>query len=341
MDNQAEHNTGVSEAVATTSEMIQRLKAEIARRIVGQEALVDRLILALLTNGNVLVEGVPGLAKTMCIRVLASALGADFARIQFTPDLLPADLVGTQVFNAEMKQFETWKGPIFANIILADEINRAPAKVQSGLLEAMQEHQVTIGKETYQLPEPFLVMATQNPLELDGTYPLPEAQVDRFMMKIVIDYPNRTQEREIMELMARTKPDLDVDAVCSLEDFQNARGLIDSIYVDERIIQYVLDLVMATRVDIVNLSEQQEPGRFEQFRPLIECGASPRATIWLTLAAKGMAFLQGRDYVIPDDVKSIAVDVLAHRIIPTYEAEAEGLSAVDLVRQLMDCVAIP
>lgn len=329
------------EAVKKASEMIQRLKSEVARQVVGQEGLVDRLILALLTNGNVLVEGVPGLAKTMCIRTLAAALGADFSRIQFTPDLLPADLVGTQVFNAEMRSFEIWKGPVFANIVLADEINRAPAKVQSGLLEAMQEHQVTIGRETFLLPEPFLVMATQNPLELDGTYPLPEAQIDRFMMKVVIGYPNRAEEQEIMARMAQTQPDLNVDVVCSLQDFQDVRHLVDGIYVDDRIIQYVLDLVMATRADVKNLSDQQDSSQFERFKPLIECGASPRATIWLTLAAKGMAFLDSRDYVIPDDVKAIAVDVLGHRIIPTYEAEAEGLSAAELVRQLLDCVAIP
>lgn len=336
-DQHVHDDADVAEVAAT----INRLKAGVAQVVVGQERLIERLIIALLTKGHVLVEGVPGLAKTLSIHTLAMALGAPYSRIQFTPDLLPADLVGTRVFDADRNVFNTWKGPVFANLVLADEINRAPAKVQSGLLEAMQEGKVTIGNETHDLPKPFFVMATQNPLELDGTYPLPEAQVDRFMMKVNVDYPSRAEEREIMDRMGRTNPECTIEPVCSLEDFQKANALVDSVYMDERIIDYVLDLTVATRMRMDELSDKQDASLFQRFAPLIECGASPRATIFLSLAAKAMAFLNGRNFVIPEDVKDMAVDVLAHRIIPTYEAEAEDLSARVLIEQLVDCVSIP
>ena len=331
----------IEEEIAQASKFIAPLKREISRVVVGQDKLIDRLVLALLTKGHVLVEGVPGLAKTLSIHTLAMALDAKFSRIQFTPDLLPADLIGTRVFNSDKNEFGTWKGPIFANLVLADEINRAPAKVQSGLLEAMQEGQVTIGDESHSLPQPFFVMATQNPLELDGTYPLPEAQIDRFMMKIDVDYPSRNEERNVMTLMGRTAPPATVKAVCSLDDFQKAGALVDAIYVDERIVEYVLDLTIATRVNTKHLSQKQETETLRRFAPLIECGASPRATIFLALAAKAKAFLDGRSFVIPEDVKEMAIDVLAHRIIPSYEAEAEGLSARNLIAQLIDCINVP
>ena len=311
---------------------IYRLREEVGKVIVGQRNLVDRLLIGLLANGHVLLEGVPGLAKTLSVKTLAQAIDASFSRLQFTPDLLPADLIGTLVYNPGDGSFSTKKGPIFANIILADEINRAPAKVQSALLEAMQERQVTIGDTTFPLPEPFLVLATQNPIEQEGTYPLPEAQVDRFMLKLSIEYPSREEEREILNRMGKTDHGLVADAVVSPADIMKARTLVDAIYMDDKVRDYILDLVMATR----------DPAAFKlDLAPLIQYGASPRATLYLTLAAKAHAFLQNRGYVTPQDVKSIGPDVLRHRVIVTYEAEAEEVSADTIVRRLFDGLPVP
>ena len=313
-------------------EWIAALRSEIGRVIVGQHYLVDRLLVGLLANGHVLLEGVPGLAKTLSIRTLATATNANFKRIQFTPDLLPADIIGTLMYNPKEGNFETRKGPIFANLILADEINRAPAKVQSALLEAMQEHQVTIGETTYKLPEPFLVLATENPIDQEGTYPLPEAQVDRFMLKLKVDYPSKAEEREILDRMASTAPKLDVDSVVTLEAISAARKNVNEVYVDPKIRDYIVDLILATRnpqdfgLDI---------GQYIQF------GASPRATINLTLAAKAWALMQGRNYVIPQDIKEIGMDVLRHRVIPSYEAEAEEISSESLVTSILEAVPVP
>jgi MoxR-like ATPase len=322
----------INEKVKEESLFVRELLAEISKIIVGQERLIERLIIGLLANGHILIEGVPGLAKTLSVRTLSQAIQAQFQRIQFTPDLLPADLIGTLVYNPQSGDFTPKKGPIFANLILADEINRAPAKVQSALLEAMQERQVTIGQYTYPLDEPFLVLATQNPIEQEGTYPLPEAQVDRFMLKVVITYPDRREEREIMERM--TSDSLPpVNAVISPEAIVRARGVVSEIYVDEKIKDYVLDIVSATR----------EPEEFDlaDLRPLIAYGASPRATIYLITTAKAHAFLHGRGYVTPEDIKQVAMDVLRHRIIVTYEAEAEELTSEDVVRRILDQVEVP
>jgi MoxR-like ATPase len=322
----------INDKVREESLFVRELLAEINKVIVGQERLIERLIIGLLANGHVLIEGVPGLAKTLSVRVLSQAIQARFQRIQFTPDLLPADLIGTLVYNPQSGDFTPKKGPVFANLILADEINRAPAKVQSALLEAMQERQVTIGEHTYPLDEPFLVLATQNPIEQEGTYPLPEAQVDRFMLKVVITYPDRREEREIMERMTcDSLPP--VHPVISPEAIVRARGVVSEIYLDEKIKDYVLDIVFATR----------EPEEFDlaALKPLIAYPASPRATIYLITTAKAHAFLHGRGYVTPDDIKQVAMDVLRHRIIVTYEAEAEEVTSEDVVRKILDQVEVP
>lgn len=324
----------INEKVEKESVFVHRIEDEIRKAIVGQKYLIERLLIGMLANGHVLLEGVPGLAKTLSVKTLSRAIETKFQRIQFTPDLLPADVIGTLVFDPKDSSFITKKGPIFANIILADEINRAPAKVQSALLEAMQEKQVTIGEKTFQLDEPFLVLATQNPIEQEGTYPLPEAQVDRFMLKLNIGYPTREEEREIMERMAVTSTNLDIDAVISPADILAARKVVDEIYLDEKIKNYIIDLVFATR----------EPASYDSLGDLdrlIEYGASPRATIYLTIAAKAHAFIRGRGYVTPQDVKSIGMDVLRHRVIITYEAEAEEMTSEDIVSKIFNEVEVP
>jgi MoxR-like ATPase len=324
--------TAINERVREESAFVGALKAEIGRIIVGQSYLIDRLIVGLLANGHLLVEGVPGLAKTLTVRTLAASIRAHFQRIQFTPDLLPADLIGTQVYNPKDATFFIRKGPIFANIILADEINRAPAKVQSALLEAMQERQVTIGQETFPLPTPFLVLATQNPIEQEGTYPLPEAQVDRFMMKLCVTYPSRDEERRILDTMAVTNAATSARPVVEPDAILRARSVVDEIYVDEKIKDYILNIVFATR----------DPAAFRlDLKPYIRYGASPRATLSLTLAARAHAFLQGRGYVTPQDVKSIAPDILRHRIIISYEAEAEDLKSDDIVARILNSLPVP
>ncbi len=322
----------VNEQIKDASSFVYRLREEIGTVIVGQRYLIDRLLIGLLANGHVLLEGVPGLAKTLSVKTLAQAVAASFRRIQFTPDLLPADLIGTMIYSPRDGSFTTKKGPLFANIILADEINRAPAKVQSALLEAMQEHQVTIGDESFALPEPFLVLATQNPIEQEGTYPLPEAQVDRFMLKLKIGYPSREEERQILDRMAVTRDDRRVSAVVATADVLTARTLVDQIYIDDKIKEYIVDLVFATREPKAHKLDLEQ---------LIEYGASPRATLYLTLAAKAHAFLQGRGYVTPQDVKSIGPDVLRHRVIVTYEAEAEEVDADEVVKRVFDGVPVP
>ncbi|HMI74782.1 MAG TPA: AAA family ATPase [Steroidobacteraceae bacterium] len=320
------------ETVAASSAWIRPLQQEMARVIVGQKHLLDRLLVALLTNGHVLLEGVPGLAKTLALKTLANCIALDFKRLQFTPDMLPADIVGTMIYNPQDGAFRTKHGPIFSNLILADEINRAPAKVQSALLEAMQERQVTIGDETYQLPTPFLVLATQNPLEQEGTYPLPEAQIDRFMMKVIVTYPNRSEERAILDAMATTEAMLITRSVVSAAQILEARHVVNTLYVDDKIRDYIVDLVLATRPPVaasLNLNGY------------IQTGASPRATIALTLGARAMAFLSGRHFVTPQDVKSIALDVLRHRVSVTYEAEAENISSENVVEKILDALPVP
>ena len=322
----------INDQVKDASAFAYKLREEIGTVIVGQRYLVDRLLVGLLANGHVLLEGVPGLAKTLSVKTLAQAVSATFRRIQFTPDLLPADLIGTMIYNPRDGAFTTRKGPVFAQIILADEINRAPAKVQSALLEAMQEHQVTIGDATHALPEPFLVLATQNPIEQEGTYPLPEAQVDRFMLKLRIGYPSREEERQILDRMATTSNHQAVRAVVTPAEILAARALVDQIYIDDKVKEYIVNIVFATR----------EPAAYQlDLGPLIQYGASPRATLYLTLAGKAHAFLQGRGYVTPQDVKSIGSDVLRHRVIVTYEAEAEEIDADEVVRRVFDGVPVP
>ncbi|MFR6033838.1 MAG: AAA family ATPase [Bacilli bacterium] len=323
----------VNEKVRAASEWTILLRQEISKVIVGQKYLVERLLTGILANGHVLLEGVPGLAKTLAVKTMASAMEAKFNRIQFTPDLLPADIIGTLIYNQQKGEFLTQKGPIFANIILADEINRAPAKVQSALLEAMQERQVTIGGETYPLPEPFLVLATQNPIDQEGTYTLPEAQVDRFMLKLKIGYPEKKEERLILDMMAKTRVSEEINTVVTPEKVMQAREIVDEIYIDDKIKDYIVDIVFATR----------EPKKYglEGLENMIQFGASPRATIALTLASKAHAFLQGRGYVVPQDIKDIALDVLRHRIIVTYEAEAEGVSSEDIVEKVLNKIAVP
>ena len=308
------------------------LYREIEKIIVGQRVMIDRLLIGLLTGGHILVEGVPGLAKTLAIRTLAQGLQLSFHRIQFTPDLLPADVTGTQIYNPRTGEFSVKKGPVFANLVLADEINRAPAKVQSALLEAMQEKQVTIGDHTYPLEQPFLVMATQNPIEQEGTYPLPEAQVDRFMLKLKITYPNKEEELAILERMASVEPARTASPVLGADEMLKLRRGIDELYMDEKIKRYVVDIVHATR----------KPSDYGlDIAPYIQYGASPRATIFLTRAAKGLAFLEGRGYVTPQDVKTIGYDVLRHRLIVTYEAEAEDISAENLLQRIFDNLKVP
>jgi MoxR-like ATPase len=322
----------INERVRQEAVFVQDLLAEIGKVIVGQERLVQRLLIGLLADGHVLIEGVPGLAKTLAVKTLSEAIQVQFQRIQFTPDLLPADLTGTQIYNPRTGEFRPRQGPIFANLVLADEINRAPPKVQSALLEAMQERQVTIGETTYELQEPFLVLATQNPIEQEGTYPLPEAQVDRFMLKVVITYPQRDQERQILELMTGEQLP-SVRPVVRPEQILHTRQVVRGIYVDAKIKEYVLDLVFATR----------EPGSngLAELSGLIAYGASPRATIYMIQTAKAHAFLQGRGYVTPEDVKQVATDVLQHRIIVTYEAEAEDVTSADIVRTILDHIDVP
>jgi MoxR-like ATPase len=320
------------ETVLENSTWVVALQTEMARVIVGQKHLLDRLLVALLTNGHVLLEGVPGLAKTLALKTLASGIDVRFKRLQFTPDMLPADIVGTMIYNPQDGAFRTKHGPIFSNLILADEINRAPAKVQSALLEAMQERQVTIGDETYPLPSPFLVLATQNPLEQEGTYPLPEAQIDRFMMKVMVSYPNRAEERAILDAMATSEPLPAVRPVVSAQQILNARHVVNTIYVDDKIRNYIVDLVLATR------PPDTTPADLNGY---IQTGASPRATINLTLAARAMAFLNGRHYVTPQDVKTIALDVLRHRVSVTYEAEAENISSEDVIHKILDALPVP
>jgi MoxR-like ATPase len=332
MSSESLPTTVSNEALEAAIAWIPTLREEIGRVIVGQHYLVDRLLVGLLANGHVLLEGVPGLAKTLSIRTLASATDADFKRIQFTPDLLPADVIGTLIYSPKDSVFHTRKGPIFANLVLADEINRAPAKVQSALLEAMQEHQVTIGDTTYPLPEPFLVLATENPIDQEGTYPLPEAQVDRFMLKLKVGYPSKSEEREILDRMGSTDPNLSVNAVTTLKAIQEARKFVNDVYVDPKIRDYIVDLILATRnPEDFNL----KLGQYIQF------GASPRATISLTLASKAWALMQGRSYVIPQDIKEIGMDVLRHRVIPSYEAEAEEITSEDLVTSIFEAVPVP
>ncbi len=322
----------LNEQVKQTSTWINKLRSEIGRVVVGQQYLVDRLLVGLLANGHVLLEGVPGLAKTLSVRTLAAAIQAKFNRIQFTPDLLPADITGTLIYNPQDGKYHATKGPIFANLVLADEINRAPAKVQSALLEAMQERQVTLGGETMTLPSPFLVLATENPIDQEGTYPLPEAQVDRFMFKIVIDYPTEVEERKILDTMAFTSASTKIDAVIALEEILNTRKLVDRIHVDDKIRDYIVKIVFATR----------KPEQYGlDIKHLIQFGASPRATINLALAAKAWALLEGRAYVTPQDIKSIGPDVLRHRIILTYEAEAEGVTTEDIIAKVFNTVPVP
>ena len=322
----------IGRRVEAEAPVFAAVRQELARVIVGQEGLVDGLLLALLCNNHVLIEGVPGLAKTLSVTTLARTLQASFRRIQFTPDLLPADLIGTMIYSPSDGGFSTKKGPIFANIVLADEINRAPAKVQSALLEAMQERQVTIGPESYPLEDPFLVLATQNPIEQEGTYPLPEAQVDRFMLKLRVDYPERKHELQILRRMARSTVDHEVAPVLSPADVVRLRELADTVYMDAKIEEYIVDLIEATR----NPAEANlDIGEW------IRHGASPRATIYLAMAARARAMLQGRGYVIPQDVKSVAPDVLRHRVMVTYEAEAEELTSEDIVRRVLDGVEVP
>jgi MoxR-like ATPase len=317
---------------APDTALVQNILEQVARRVVGQEYMVERLLVGLLTGGHVLLEGVPGLAKTLTVKTLAETIHTTFQRIQFTPDLLPADVIGTQIYDQATGQFRAKKGPIFANIVLADEINRAPAKVQSALLEAMQEKQVTIGGVTYVLEEPFLVLATQNPIEQEGTYPLPEAQVDRFMLKLRVGYPSRAEEKEIMRRMASGLP-IPVDQVASPQAILEARRRIADLYLDDRVVDYIVDIVHATRAP-------KEAG-LDDLAPLIEYGASPRATIFLAQGARAHAFLRGRNFVTPDDVKAIAPDVLRHRVLTTYEAEAEEVTSDAIVQRVLAAIESP
>ncbi|MFA6091698.1 MAG: MoxR family ATPase [Elusimicrobiota bacterium] len=322
----------INQRVQKESAFVADLKKEIGRTIVGQEEMVDRLLVGLLARGHILLQGVPGLAKTLAIKTVAAAVQAQFSRIQFTPDLLPADLTGTLIYNPQSAQFTARKGPIFANLILADEINRAPAKVQSALLEAMQEKQVTLGDSTHPLPELFLVLATQNPIEQEGTYPLPEAQVDRFMLKIIVDYPRKEEERLILDRMTIGKIP-QTRAVATQKQLLDAQAVVDSVYVDDKVKDYVLDLVFATRAP--------QDYRLAKLKPLIQYGASPRASISLVLAAKAFAFINGRGFVTPEDVKSVGADVLRHRVLLSYEAEAEGVTSEDILRTLFETVEVP
>ena len=322
----------IKEQVLKHSDQLEQVRTEVRKVLVGQDVMLSRLLIAILTGGHVLLEGLPGLAKTTAIKGLANALHCKFNRIQFTPDLLPADLIGTMIYNPREGSFGTRKGPIFANLILADEINRAPSKVQSALLEAMQEHQVTIGDETYPLEEPFLVLATQNPIEQEGTYPLPEAQVDRFMLKIVVDYPTKSDERKVVDAVLDDVR-REVKPVLEPQHLIDIKQTLSTIYMDEKVKDYVLDVVIATR--------RPEDFKLKELKPLIEYGASPRASINLCLAARANAFLSGRGYVTPQDVKDIALDVLRHRVVLTYEAEAEQMTSDDVVKKVLESVPVP
>jgi len=323
----------VAARIERESVFLRDVRAEVERVIVGQRSLLDGMLIGLLADGHVLIEGVPGLAKSMAVQSLAEAIGGTFRRIQFTPDLLPSDLVGTQIYDPKTGEWSIREGPVFANLVLADEINRAPAKVQSALLEAMQERQVTLAGETRTLPAPFLVLATQNPVEQEGTYPLPEAQVDRFMLKLVVDYPTKAEEKLIVERMAKTSDRPTVNEVAKPEQIFGARKLLDEIYVDEKILDYLVDLAFATR--------RPDEAGLPDLKPLILYGISPRGTIMLTQAARARAFLEGRAFVTPHDIKSVAMDVLRHRVITTYEAEAEGLTSEDVIRKVLDTVPVP
>jgi MoxR-like ATPase len=323
----------IDDQIQQHAHICSNLRDEIGRVLVGQEHMVSRLLIGLLTGGHVLLEGLPGLAKTLTIRSLATAIDTGFSRIQFTPDMLPADVIGTEIFNPKEATYVVRKGPIFSNLVLADEINRAPAKVQAALLEAMQEKQGTIGGCTYRLEEPFLVLATQNPIEQEGTYPLPEAQIDRFMLKVVVDYPTKEEERKVVDRMASGQPIPEVRKVASPAEILSARGVVSKIWIDEKVRDYLVDLVRATR-------RPTEYG-IQELEGMIETGASPRASINLMKAAKAHAFLQSRGYVTPHDVKSVAMEILRHRIIPTYEAEAEGKSHDDIVRKVLENVPVP
>jgi MoxR-like ATPase len=323
----------INELVQRESAFIERIQNEVQKVIVGQRTMVERILIGILCNGHVLLEGVPGLAKTLTVKTVADTMRLKFHRIQFTPDLLPADLIGTMIYNQQTGQFYERKGPIFANIVLADEINRAPAKVQSALLEAMQEHQVTIGETTYPLGDPFIVLATQNPIEQEGTYPLPEAQVDRFMLKVIVKYPTREEERGILERMTSPMEPAKAESVITPQEIHQARSVVNQVYIDDKIKDYIVRIVFATR-------EPAEHG-LKSLRDLIEYGASPRASIYLAQAAKAHAFLRHRGYVTPEDVKSIGVDVLRHRVILTYEAEAEELGPEDVVKKIFDEVEVP
>lgn len=322
----------INEEVKNSSAWIAPLKYELSKVIVGQEHLIQQLLIGLLSGGHILLEGLPGLAKTLAVKTLAKAIQTDFKRIQFTPDMLPADIVGTQIYNPQQTTFEVKQGPIFASLILADEINRAPAKVQSALLEAMQEKQVTIGDTSFKLPELFLVLATQNPIEQEGTYPLPEAQVDRFMLKVVVGYPTREEERKILDGFDQTDSEILVTPVASPQDILAARGVVNQIYMDDKIKDYIVSLVYATR----------DPQSYQlDLRDYIETGASPRATISLKTVSRCLAFIAGRGYVTPDDVKTAVVDVMRHRLRISYEAEAEGISSEDIIRKILDTVPVP
>jgi len=322
----------INESVKNHSGWVQAVRREMAKTIIGQEHLIERLLVGLLTGGHLLLEGLPGLAKTLAVKTLARCVQMDFQRIQFTPDMLPADIIGTEIYNPRATTFEVKRGPIFSSMILADEINRAPAKVQSALLEAMQEKQVTIGAETMPLPELFLVLATQNPIEQEGTYPLPEAQVDRFMLKVVIDYPTMAQERIILDSVVHTDSSVDVIPVAGPEEILAARRVVDTIYMDDKIKDYIVSLVYATR----------DPKAFKlDLHDHIETGASPRATINLKVVARALAFLAGRGYITPDDVKSAAMDVMRHRLRISYEAEAEAVTSEDIIRKILDTVPVP
>lgn len=322
----------INDSVAASSAWVGLLRQEMGKSIIGQEHLIERLLVGLLTGGHILLEGLPGLAKTLAVKTLAMAIHTDFRRIQFTPDMLPADIIGTQIYNPRDTVFEVKQGPIFSSLILADEINRAPAKVQSAMLEAMQEKQVTIGDESFTLPELFLVLATQNPIEQEGTYPLPEAQVDRFMIKVVVDYPTITQERMILDAIDHTDSKIVVNPVIGPDDILASRKVVDTIYMDDKIKDYIVALVCATR----------DPKKFNlDLHDYIETGASPRATINLKAVSRALAFLAGRGYVTPDDVKSAAMDVMRHRIRISYEAEAEAISSEDIIRKILDTVPVP
>ncbi|MFA6033482.1 MAG: MoxR family ATPase [Myxococcota bacterium] len=323
----------INDMVTAESVLVETAMSEIGKVIIGQKYMVERILIGLLAGGHILVEGVPGLAKTLAIKTTADVIAAKFSRIQFTPDLLPADLVGTMIFNQQLAQFTVRKGPVFANLVLADEINRAPAKVQSALLEAMQEKQVTIGDTTHQLPDPFLVMATQNPIEQEGTYPLPEAQVDRFMLKLRVGYPSKAEEKQILTAMGGAVIPKATAGTVSLQQIARAREVVHQVYMDEKIKDYIVDIVMATR----------DPAAFglKDLGEMIEYGASPRASIYLSLAAKAHAFIRRRGYVTPEDIKSIGADVLRHRVIPTYEAEAEEVTSEQIIQKIFDRIEVP